>query len=117
MGDCNHQNSPEKDWLPMMNGVIKLHPHCQNCGVVRNISSNQGKKIGYFVNSLNRVREYLEKKGYKVSQSQMRLIVLEFEKKGLSDAYSVSFSHQKEGFVKIAKKYIKVSEDVLQSFL
>ncbi len=117
MDGCRHENSPHREWLPVINGVMKLHPHCQSCGTVKNISSDQGKGIGYFTNSLGRLKEYLERKGYRVTQTQIRLIVREFEKRGLSDAYSIPFSHQKAAFVEITRKYIRVSEDVLESFV
>ncbi|RLI86673.1 MAG: hypothetical protein DRO98_05060 [Archaeoglobales archaeon] len=114
---CLHENSPEKDWLPVNNGVLRLHPYCIKCGVVKNVSSDKGKKIGYFINSLSRLREFLESRGYKVSQAQIRLIIKELESEGLQDTYALSFSHQKEAFVEIAKKYIRVSEDVIRNFV
>ena len=117
MDGCIHENSPEKDWLPMLNGLMRLHPHCQNCGVVKNVSSDPGKGIGYFANSLSRLKEHLEKKGYKVTQAQIRLILMEFEKHGMTDTYSVPFSQQKKRFIEISRKYIRVSEDVLEGFV
>jgi len=117
MDGCIHENSPQKDWLPMPNGMMRLHPHCRNCGVVKNVSSDPGKGIGYFANSLSRLREFLESKGYRVSQAQMRLILMEFERLGMTDVYSVSFSRQREAFIEIARRYIRISEDVIGSFV
>jgi len=117
MDYCLHENSPKKDWLPIKNGVLRLHPHCKKCGVVKDTSSDTGKKLGYFVNALHKLKSYLDSRGYKLSQAQMRLILMEFEREGYADIYSVSFSLQKEAFVKIVKKYVKVSEDVIREFI
>ncbi len=117
MDSCSHMSSSRKSWLPLTIGLLKLHPYCEKCGAVKNVSSDKGKNTGYFVNSLNELKRFLEKKGYKVSQSQIRLIVKEFEGKGLNDVYSVSFSMQKNEFVKIVKKYIRVSEETIASFV
>ena len=114
---CLHENSPKKDWLPIKNGVLRLHPYCKKCGVVKDTSSDSGKRLGYFVNSLYKLKTYLDSRGYKLSQAQIRLILMEFEKKGYADTYSMSFSHQKEVFIKIVKKYVKVSEDVIREFI
>jgi len=117
MNKCLHQNSPEKDWLPASNGIMKLHPFCHKCGVVRNISSDHGREVGYFINSLSELRNHMERKGYKISKAQMRLIIREFEEKGLDDVYSVTFSKQREGFAEIVREYTGVSEDLVKGFL
>lgn len=113
----SHKNSPKKDWLPMKNGILKLHPYCKRCGVVKDTSSDTGKRLGYFINSLYRLKLYLDVRGYKISQAQMRLILMEFKKEGYADTYSTSFSYQKEAFVRIVKKYVKVSEDIIKEFI
>ena len=114
---CSHVSSQQRFWLPTHNGVLKLHPYCVKCGEVKNVSSDRGKGIGYFINVIYELKKFLEKKGYKISQSQIRLIIKEFEDKGYDDTYSIPFSIQKNEFVKIVRKYIKVSEDVICSFL
>ena len=101
----------------MKNGILKQHPHCVKCGIVKNVSSDVGKNIGYFVNVLYDLKRFLEKRGYKVAQAQIRLILKEFEDRGLCDTYSISFNIQKEEFLKIVKKYIRISEDVIRSYL
>jgi len=117
MERCFHESSPERDWLPIKTGVLRLHPYCMKCGAVKNISSDKGKKIGYFINSLGRLKEFLERKGYRVSQAQIRLIVKELESGEFQDTYLLSFSHQKGIFTNIVKKYICVSEDLIRNFV
>ncbi len=115
--DCNHISSVSKDWLPVTSGILKPHPHCKVCGSVKNVSSDKGKRIGYFINALAEMRSFLEKKGYKLTQSQIRLITKELEEKGLDDVYTLSFSAQKEIFVETVRKYVKISRELVISFL
>jgi hypothetical protein len=111
---CTHQPK-KKDWLTSQNGVIKLHPYCCNCGTVKNVSSDKGKKIGYFINSLARLRKTLEQKGYRVSEAQIRMIIKELcEIDGFEDTYWITFSRQKEIFITLVRKYIKISQDIIE---
>ncbi len=114
---CLHKSSNDKVWLPLEIGVFKKHPYCVSCGVVKNVSSDRGKGLGYFANVLAKLKKCLEKRGYRISQAQIRLILKEFEEMNADDVYSISFSKQKEIFVNIAAKYIKVSRGMIESFL
>jgi len=114
---CLHRSSNDKVWLPTEIGVFKKHPYCVSCGVVKNISSDRGKSLGYFANVLANLKRYLESRGYKVSQAQIRLILKELKKLEADDIYSISFSKQKELFVDIAMKYIKVRRELIDGFL
>ncbi len=114
---CAHEAN-RRDWVPMQNRILKLHPYCNKCGTVKNVSSDKGKKISYFVASLSKLRKILEKRGYKVSDAQIRLITKELsEIDGFEDTWWITFSKQKEIFISIVKKYIKVSENVIKSVL
>ncbi len=42
---------------------------------------------------------------------------MEFEREGYTDTYSNSYSVQREAFVRIVKKYVRVSEDLIRDFL
>ena len=116
METASHKHTTEKkDWLNSQNGVIKLHPYCPNCGTVKNVSSDKGRKIGYFINSLTQLRKILEQKGYKISDAQIRMIVKELgEIDGFEDIYWITFSKQKEFFIPTVRKYIKISSDVIE---
>ncbi len=114
---CEHEAN-EREWAPMPNGVLKLHPYCERCGTFKNVSSDKGKSIGYFVASLSKLKRILEGKGYKVSKAQIRLIVKELsEIDGFEDLWWITFSKQKEVFVKVVQKYIRVSKDLIESVL
>ncbi len=111
---CQH-NPGGHDWLSMQNGVAGIHPFCDKCGVVKNISSDKGKKLSYFISSLSRLRQNLQKLGYHVSDAQVRLISNELEEKEeFGDLWWVTFSHQKRVYVNTVQKYVKVSPDVIE---
>ena len=116
--NCLHEADGCRVWLNMQNGIIKLHPYCKICGVVKNVSSDRGKKIGYFVAVLSRLRKVLERRGYKISESQIRLILKELsEFDEFKDLWWVTFSGQREIFVSVVRKYVRVSEDIIRSCL
>jgi len=107
-----------RDWVEMQNGIIKLHPYCKKCGVVKNVSSDRGRKIGYFISALSKLRKTLKRRGYKVSDSQIRLIVKELEKvEGFGDTWWITFSKQREVFVSIVRKYIRVPESIIRAIV
>ena len=114
---CAHESN-RKVWAKMQNGIVKLHPYCNNCGTLKNVSSDRGKKISYFVIALSRLRKILERKGYRVSEAQIRLIVKELsETDGFEDIWWITFSKQKEIFIQIVRKYIKVSRELLEAVI
>jgi hypothetical protein len=106
-----------KDWLPTNTFILKQHPYCTSCGKVKNISSDTGKKIGYFTNILARIKKDLEEKGYKISKTQIRLITNELSTREIGDAFSLSYSKQKLIFTDIVSKYIKINKKLIQSYL
>lgn len=103
--------------MPTEIGVFKKHPYCISCGVVKNISSDRGKGLGYFANVLANLKRYLEGRGYKISQAQIRLILKELEKMDVDDVYSITFSKQKEIFINLTTKYVKVRRELVEQFL
>ena len=117
MSRCLHTSSNDRVWLPTERGVLKKHPYCISCGVVKNISSDRGKRLGYFANVLANLKKYLEGRGYKVSQAQIRLILKDLEKMDVDDVYSFSFSKQKNIFVKVVTKHIRVRRELVESLL
>ncbi len=114
---CEHESN-KKDWAKMQNGVMKLHPFCNGCGTLKNVSSDRGKKLSYFVIALSRLRKILGEKGYKVSEAQIRLIVKELsEIEGFDDVWWITFSRQREIFIQTVRKYIKVSRELLEQVI
>ncbi len=114
---CKHV-SERSDWSKMPNGIMKLHPYCKSCGTVKNVSSDRGRKMSHFVIMLSKIRQVLKERGYKVSEAQIRLITKELsEVEGFDDTWWKTYSKQKEIFISIIRKYIKVSKEILESVL
>ena len=114
---CAHESN-RKVWAKMQNGVMGIHPYCSKCGTLKNISSDRGKKISYFARALSRLRKNLERRGYKISEAQIRLIIKELnEIDGFEDIWWITFSKQKEIFISVVRKYIRVSEDFIESVM
>ncbi len=92
---CSHEEK-SKEWLNMQNGIIKLHPYCQKCGTFKNISSDKGMKLDYFIARLMKLRNILRCMGYKVSEAQIRLIIKELaDTDGFSDTWWITYTKQK----------------------
>jgi hypothetical protein len=114
---CNHENASDRIWFPAENHLLAAHPYCSKCGTFKNVSSSRGKRLGYFANVLARLREDLELKGYKVSKAQIRLIMLELERRGIDDVYALSYSKQKEIFIDIVGRFIRIPRERISSYL
>ncbi len=87
---CNHEScgSIEKVWLPfVVNGQtkgLKSHSYCIHCGVIKNLSYEKLRDIGYYMNVLSKINKHV----IKISKVQLRLIALELEKN--DDFYSIT---------------------------
>jgi hypothetical protein len=78
-----------------------LHPWCTKCGVIKNISDDRPKKLGYWMNELSRLA-----KNRSFSQSQVRLIAKSLQShESFHDLFGVNGSVQEKIFLKIVKKY------------
>jgi hypothetical protein len=115
MADCKHEccGTAEKVWLPYelegRSRGLKPHSYCIHCGVVRNISPDRAKPMGYYMNILARLG---------ITKVQIRLIAKELERiQDFDDAYSTTRSEQEEGFINAVKKHSKVEEDTIRAFL
>ncbi len=114
---CEHE-SKRAEWINMQNGIMMLHPFCERCGTFKNISSDRGMKLEYFISRLTKIKNVLRCMGYKVSEAQIRLIIKELaEMDGFSDTWWITYTKQKEIFVSVVKKYINVSKSFIESFV
>jgi len=101
---CKHEScgAGEKVWLPYefegRSRGLKPHPYCIHCGVVKNISPDRAKPLGYYVNELAKMP---------ITKVQMRLIIKELEALGFDDTYSMTGSAQEEIFRRVILKYCK----------
>ena len=118
MTQCFHENCgrESKVWLPTGNhsgNDVELHPWCIHCGLVKNISDDRPKKMGYWMNILSRISYH-----FSFTQCQKRLIVKELQSiEEFEDIYGITGSSQKEMFSKIVRKYCCISRDNIDSFL
>ncbi|MEA2052416.1 MAG: hypothetical protein U9O90_06305 [Euryarchaeota archaeon] len=90
----------ENIWLPYKyegrSRGLKPHPYCIHCGMVKNISTDRAKPVGYYTNRLARMS---------ITKVQMRLIVKELECICFDDPYSLTRSDQEKVFNQVVQKY------------
>jgi hypothetical protein len=97
-----HENCgvTENIWLPYMyeerSRGLKPHPYCIHCGMVKNISTDRAKPMGYYTNMLARMS---------ITKVQLRLIVKELECICFDDPYSLTRSDQEKVFNQVVQKY------------
>jgi len=92
---------------------VTMHPYCIFCGSIKNISDDRPKKLGHWINILSKIS-----KEYKISKIQKRLVIKELGKNDyFDDFYSITGSEQKEIFVKTIRKYCKISEETIYSYI
>ena len=115
MADCKHEccGTAEKVWLPYelegRSRGLKPHSYCIHCGVVRNISPDRAKPMGYYMNILARLG---------ITKVQIRLIAKELERiQDFDNVNSMTRSEQEEVFINAVKKHSKVTEDTIRAFL
>ena len=115
---CDHQSCAfeKRAWLPLHSSRgsdVTLHPWCEKCGLVKNISDDRPYKIGYWMNVLTRLAHFL-----RLTQCQKRLIAKELESyEWFTDMYGITGSTQKALFIEIIKKYCAINLNTIDSFL
>jgi len=115
---CSHEKADEKVWDRTWNGVMKSHPYCRKCGALKNVSSDRARKMSHFLVVLSNLRREVEKRGYKISEAQIRLIMKELrEIEDFDDLWSMSYSIQRRVFMDTVRKYVRVSRELLESVL
>ncbi len=117
--ECTHVNSSNKVWLPRLDNYLATpHPYCNNCGTVKNISGDRARRLGYYVNALQEIKKYLERKGGKLTQVQTRLITKELQKNEcFKDTYGVQGSAQKRTFINVVIKYTNLSPSMTDALI
>ena len=109
MSGCEHKisGSREKIWLPYYfegrERGLKPHPYCIECGLVKNLSSEKPRSIGYFMNIIAELGTR-----HKIAQIQTRLIALEMERLALDDKFGMDRMQQEDLFVEIATRILNI---------
>ncbi len=102
----------ERIWFPTACGEV-AHPWCVKCGVVKNISDDKAKRMGYWINILTEIANY-----FGIAKVQQRLAIKALEAyDGFEDTYAMTGSAQKKIFAEIVKKYFKLNERTVYSFI
>ena len=113
---CSHQGCPQdqKLWLPVEvagRGDVVRHEWCVCCGVVKNVSDDRPRKLGFWMNMLSFVAFH-----FGLKKVQVRLIAKALENNFVfSDLYGVTGSGQKAEFVRIIGLYSRIRN--LERFL
>lgn len=114
---CEHVScgSKEKVWMPYYyqgrERGLKPHPYCAECGLIKNLSSEKPRKIGFYVNIITSLKE-----DFRMAQAQIRLMALDMEKFEFDDDYGMDRHQQEQLFIKIVQKYAKVPDWALLRF-
>ncbi|MBK5191519.1 MAG: hypothetical protein JJE19_08510, partial [Methanosarcinales archaeon] len=101
MANCKHEScgAAEKVWLPYeyvgRSRGLKPHSYCIHCGVVKNISDDKAKPMGYYTNRLARLP---------ITKVQIRLIVKELENMAFDDVYFTTRTEQERIFSGVVQK-------------
>jgi hypothetical protein len=109
LNQCDHKECGKEDlvWFPSTDikySEIEKHPWCKTCGVVKNISDDRPKKIGYWMNKLSFISDKLSLK-----QCQRRLIAKEIESfECFHDMFGTYGSDQEKMFIEIISKSTKI---------
>ena len=115
---CSHESCSHEEniWLPVENSPrseAALHPWCVHCGLVKSISDDRPKRIGYWTNIISKISN-----NFSVTQCQRRLMIKELESyEEFEDLYGITGSSQKEMFVRTIQKYCNLSINNIDSFL
>ncbi len=109
MSGCEHKisGSREKIWLPYYfegrERGLKPHPYCIECGLIKNLSSEKPRSVGYFMNIIAELGNR-----HKIAQIQKRLIALEMERLALDDKFGMDRMQQEDLFVEIATRILNI---------
>jgi hypothetical protein len=109
MSGCEHKisGSKEKVWLPYYfegrERGLKPHPYCTECGLVKNLSTERPRSIGFFMNVIAELAIR-----HKIAKIQIRLIALEMDRLQLDDKFGMDRMQQEDLFVDIATRILNV---------
>jgi len=114
---CSHKISYERAWFPETETAFRPVPVCDSCGTLKNVSADRGKNIGFYINILTQMKRHLERNGYKISDSQIRLIINEISRAdGFDDAYWIKKSTQRSIFIKSVQKFVPLTRAFVERF-
>lgn len=111
---CEHKSQGETVWLNAeyrgLHIGLKKHPFCSKCGLIKSVSSEGAKPLGYYLNLLGSLS-----RAYSLKQVQIRLISNELE--CLEDPYGFSKTQQEKVFLETVLKYTSIPEQSIAEML
>ncbi len=118
MSGCEHKmsGSREKVWLPYYfegrERGLKPHPYCIECGLIKNLSSERPRSLGYFMNLISELGSR-----HKIAKVQVRLIAMEMEKLQMDDKFGMDRKQQEDLFVDITTRILNIPPRVVFELL
>jgi len=119
MSNCEHKKISgcrEKIWLPYYykgrDRGLKPHSFCTDCGLIKNLSSDRPRGIGFYMNVLAELGKH-----YKIAKVQTRLIALEMQKQALDDKFGMDRQQQEVLFVEITARILNVPRRAVYELL
>ena len=91
---------------------LKPHPYCTECGLIKNLSSERPRGIGYFMNVIAELGEH-----YRIAQVQTRLIALEMEKQSMDDSFGIDRQQQEKLFIELTTRILNVPARAVSELL
>jgi hypothetical protein len=79
---------------------------------IKGPSSDKPKRLGYYINVIANMSKEI-----RISKSQMRLIVLDLEKKNIDDIVSMDKCRQEKLFIDTVRRYVNINENAVRVFL
>jgi hypothetical protein len=112
----NHSLASDRVWLPYIwQGCdlgLQTHQYCQNCGLVKNDTSDRPKGLGYYYNIVSQLVE--EQRLPEVIRRQISHDITE----QLSDTWALTGTQQNQIFIEIVKtKAPYIPQNTVTGFL
>ena len=106
---CSHHvcGKENRIWLHTKDfySSVEKHLYCTKCGLIKNISDDRPKAVGYWMNKLGYINYKLG-----LTQCQNRLIAKQIETNDyFTDTFGSFGSSQKELFIRIVSSYCDTS--------
>ena len=117
MSVCKHESCGRecRVWLPVetITSEVIPHPWCKHCGLVKNISDDRPKELGYWINILSRISNQ-----FSLKKVQTRLVSKYLEdNRYFNDLYGITGSAQSSEFIKTVFRICKIPKNSINSLI
>ena len=117
MGSCYHESCGRENyvWLPTdrFSSDAVPHPWCKHCGLVKNISDDRPKELGYWINILSRISNQ-----FSLKKVQTRLVSKYLDSnRYFNDLYGITGSAQVKEFIRAVSSICKIPSNSVYSLI